>query len=142
MSQHPGHSLGAPDARYPVRGGRFWLLMLLVLLPVAVALAAPEPLHPLGEPPADSSVHAHDPSETPVCHHGGHQHTPPALVADKRELHMPASGEGSDKGPAALPSQGPTAALIPAVDTAAPERFSRQTDNTPPIYLLTQRFRA
>lgn len=144
MPHSAGHSLCTTNGPRLACSWRLLLLVLLVLLPVTVALAAPEPWHPVSESSAEYRVDAHDPSETPVCHHWSHQHTAPGLLADKRDLDIPASGEGSDKGFAAIaiPSQGPTTAFVPGVASTTPERFSIHTDNDPPIYLLTQRFRA
>lgn len=143
MPQHDGHSHSPPDARQPVRFGSLVLLVLLILLPVAHSLASPEPLHPVGHSPvvAVDNVHAHGPSEAPVCRHGGHEYAVPGLVADRRDQEIPASGEGSDKGCAAMPSQGPTTAFTPRVASVAPELLSIDADNDLPIYLLTQRFR-
>ena len=142
MRQREGHRSAQPDAPRPVRSWRLLLLVLLVLLPVTVALAAPEPMHPVGESPADSSVHAHDPLETPVCHHEGHRHTASGVIADKRGLDTPASGEGPDTGFAAIPSRGPATDFIPGLAPAAPDQLSVHAGNALPLYLLTQRFRA
>ena len=142
MRQHEGHSCAKPDAPRPVRSWRLLLLVLLVLLPVKVALAAPGPMHPVGDSPTNSNVHAHDPLETPVCHHEGHQHTASGLLADKRGLDTPPSGEGPDTGFAAIPSRGPATDFIPGVAPAALDRLSVHADHTLPLYLLTQRFRA
>jgi len=137
MPQHKDHSPSAPDAPEPVRAWRLLLLMLLLLLPVIVSLASPQPFHAVGETSTAQGVHTHSPSDTPVCHHGRDHQAIPGVVADKRDLNIPTSGEGS----AALPSNGPAPDCFPRVASAAPPPFSIHADTATPVYLLTQRLR-
>lgn len=137
MRQHKSHSSNTTNAPEPVRSWRLLLLVLLVLLPITVALAAPEPTHALGESPAESGFHGHSPTDTPICHHGGDHRAVAGAVADKRDLDAPTSGENAS----ALPVYRPEPDASPYVASAAPEAFSRHTNTTPPLYLLTQRFR-
>lgn len=142
MPQHAGHSSSTPDAPRPVCSWRLLLLVLLVLLPVTLALASPEHVHPAGESSGEPRIHAHAPSETPTCHHGGHQHAVPGLIADKRDLDVPHSGGDPDQESTATLSQGPTTTFTPEVASTSPERLSIHADHSLPVYLLTQRFRA
>ena len=142
MSQYAGRSFSAPDTLSPVRSWRLLLLLLLLLLPVTVSLAAPEPVHAAGESPTGCSIQGHIPVDTPVCHHRGDHHTGPGLIADKRNLETPASGDASDTGSGAMASPGPRTAFIPGTAPAAPELLSIHADNDVPIYLMTRRFRA
>ncbi len=135
MRQHEVHS--PRDAPQPIRSWCLLLLVLLVLLPVTVSMASPEPLHAVGGSPAESGFHTHSPSDTPICHHVGNHQTVPGLVADKRYLDVPDSGEGS----AALTAPDPASNLIPTHPPEIPERLSTRALPRVPTYLLTQRLR-
>lgn len=135
MRQHEVHS--PRDAPQPIPSWCLLLLVLLVLLPVTVSMASPEPLHAVDGSPAESGFHSHGPSDTPICHHVSNHQTVPGLVADKRDLDVPASDEGS----AALPAHDPASNLIPTYTFEIPQRLSARTLPGVPTYLLTQRLR-
>ncbi|MCC5813009.1 MAG: hypothetical protein JJU06_21805 [Ectothiorhodospiraceae bacterium] len=130
MPQHTSHR---PTARV----APLVLLVLLVSLLGTTSLASPVSSLPDGEPTTESTAYKHDSSETPVCHHEGVHRTVPGLVANKRGVDTPSSGDSS----AALPMHGQAPNLTPISAPEAPESFSTHTDVGLPIYLLTRRLR-
>ncbi|MFV8836685.1 hypothetical protein [Aquisalimonas sp.] len=123
----------------PVRSWRLLLLILLVLLPVTVALASPEPVHFPGASVTqhETGGHTHHPSDTPVCHHAGHHAAVSALVTDNREAELPTPADSV----AAIPGpEMPQARLATGKD--AP--FVIPADHLRPafpVYLRTLRLR-
>ena len=89
--------LATAEVRAPrrVRSWRLLLLILLVLLPVTLALASPEPVQftPVDTSEHESGVYAHSPLDTPVCHHDWHHENAPALVSNNREAELPAPAD-------------------------------------------------
>ena len=133
--------LATAEVRAPrrVRSWRLLLLILLVLLPVTLALASPEPVQftPVDTSEHESGVYAHSPLDTPVCHHDWHHENAPALVSNNREAELPAPADNV----AAIPSQGPAHDRLPVPGTAPHGSLSDDVLPAVPVYLLTQRLR-
>ncbi len=129
----------AREGTLPVRPWRVLLLILLVLLPVTVALAAPKlmDLPSAGTVQQTPGVHTHGPSDTPVCQHVGHHGKASVLVSDNREAELPAPADTA----AAIPSQGPEHNRLTVAEEPLHAAPSHDPRPTLPVYLRTQRLR-
>ena len=119
---------------------RAWLLLiLLILLPVTVALAAPEPVDSsaVDTVQQEAGLHTQGPSDTPVCHHVGHHGKVSALISDKRDAELPTPADNV----AALPSQGPAQHPLAVAEGPLHTPPSDNLRPTLPLYLRTQRLR-
>ncbi len=122
-----------------VRSWRLLLLVLLVLLPVTVALASPEPVHVSGASVAQHQTggHTHHPSDTPVCHHAGHHAAVSALVTDNREAELPTPADSV----VAIPSPGMPQDRFATGEAARLLMPANRLRATLPVYLRTLRLR-
>lgn len=139
MRAQPPHMTAEDGMPRPVRSWRLLLLVLLVLLPLTVALASPEPaqLQAGSAGQHDASVQTHGPSDTPVCHHVAHHGKASALVSDHRDAEWPEPGDTVS----AVPSQGPTHDRWAVADGLLHTASSDAHRPALPIYLRTQRLR-
>ncbi|MDN3519839.1 hypothetical protein QWY84_19730 [Aquisalimonas lutea] len=122
-----------------VRSWRWLLLILLALLPVTAALANSEPVASTADDTAEHepSVHAHGPSDTPICHHRSHDGEEHLLVGHNRETELPAP----DDNVAAIPSLGPVHDDSPISGAVLRDLLAADAPHTGPVYLLTRRLR-
>ncbi|MCP1677004.1 hypothetical protein J2T57_004178 [Natronocella acetinitrilica] len=128
---------GASSAR--VNSWRLLLVILFVLLPVTMALAAPEPPSFSSGDPIQHEAGAHqlNPSDTPACRHVGHHRKAPVLIGENRTADFSAS---ADSGPA-VPSHGPVCQRLTIAEYPRPTTSSYDSRLAFPIYLRTHRLR-
>lgn len=133
------HNATAEREASATRFGRLLLLILLVLLPMSVALACPEP--PVHLAPEhveqDLSSPAHGPSTPPACHHDRHLGKGPVLLGDQREAEPV---EPTDNG-AVIPHLELTQARLSGLGALRQGALSTAALPAVPVYLLTLRLR-
>ena len=122
-----------------VRAWRLLLLTLLLMLPVTMAFATPEPVHFSGAYAVqhEAGGHTHGPSDMPWCHHVGDHGEASALVGSNRDVESSAPADNVG----AIPSQGPAHKRLSV--PAGPFHVAPFDDLRPtvPVYLRTQRLR-
>ncbi len=125
--------------RRPARSWRCLLLVLLVLLPVTLILAAPAPVHLMAADAAayEPRMQGQGPSDSPVCDHAGHHSIAPVAISDNRESELPAPADTV----AAIPSQGPGHNRLTVAEELPHTVSSDDPRLTLPVYLLTLRIR-